>query len=102
MCVGACGPISSNAKTSSSSYTIFDGIFLAAILQNRQSALIQSSCAGTFVETHHHRLNSFTVAQLLAKLVRRVSAGSFADPHAVEQPVGRIVPLDENGRVRSI
>jgi len=29
-----------NAKRSGSSYTIFDGIFFAAILQNKQSALI--------------------------------------------------------------
>src|SRR5882762_5705812 len=40
MCVGACGLMSSNAKTSGSSYTIFEGIFFAEILQNRQSALI--------------------------------------------------------------
>src|SRR5713101_4252922 len=102
MCVGACGPISSKAKTSSSSYTIFDGIFLAPILQNRQSALIHSSSAGAFIQAHDHRREAFAVAKLLAELSRGIFSRNFADPHAVEQAVRRIVGLNENGRVRRI
>src|SRR5713101_9075876 len=102
MCVRACGPMSSNAKTSSSSYTILDGIFLAAILQNRQSALIHPSCAGAFIQAHDHRREAFAVAKLLAELSRGIFSRNFADPHAVEQAVRRIVCLNENRRVRSI
>src|SRR5260370_430269 len=102
MCVGACGPISSNAKTSSSSYTILDGIFFAPILQNRQSALIHSSSASTFIQAHDHRREAFAVAKLLAELPRGIFSRNFADPHAVEQAVRRIICLNENGRVRSI
>src|SRR5260370_34656753 len=101
MCVGACGPISSKAKTSSSSYTILDGIFLAAILQNRQSALIHPSCAGAFIQSHDHRREAFAVAKLLAELPRGIFSRNFADPHAVEQPVRRILLPDENQRGRS-
>src|ERR1700692_2306168 len=96
MCVGACGPISSNANTSSSSYTIFDGIFFPPILQNRQSALIQSSRTRAFIQAHHHRRKTLAAAKLLAKLLRRAFSGNFADPHAIEQAIRRIVPLDEN------
>src|SRR5260370_4840081 len=102
MCVGACGPISAKAKTSSSSSTILDGIFLAAILQNRQSALIHSSCARAFIQAHDHRREAFAVAKLLAELPRGIFSRNFADPHAVEQAVRRIVCLNENRRVRSI
>src|SRR5712692_985998 len=102
MCVGACGPISSNAKTSSSSYTILEGIFFAAILQNRQSALIHSSCGRSFIQTNHHRRKPFTDAKLLPELVRGVFSGNFADTHAIEQAVRRVILLNENGRVRGI
>src|SRR5579859_4574009 len=98
MCVGACGPMSSNANTSSSSYTIFDGIFFAAILQNRQSALIQPSRTRAFVQAHHHRRKSLAATKLLAKLLRRAFSGNFAHAHPVKQSVRRIVPLDENRR----
>src|SRR5438445_3224169 len=40
--VGACGLMSSNTRTCRSSCTIFDGISLRAILQNRQSAMVLS------------------------------------------------------------
>src|SRR5229473_6318387 len=102
MCVGACGPMSSKAKTSSSSYTIFEGIFLAAILQNRQSALIHSSRGAAFIQAHDHRRKPFTAAKLLAELMRRVFSRNSADAHAIKQTVGRIILLDENRRVRSI
>src|SRR5258708_14198495 len=102
MCVGACGPMSSNANTSSSSYTIFDGIFFAAILQNRQSALIQSSCGRAFIQANHHRRKTFPVAKLLPELLRGVFAGHFADAPAVEQAASRCILLNENGRVRNI
>src|SRR6266481_322176 len=102
MCVGACGPMSSNANTSSSSYTIFDGIFFAAILQNRQSALIQSSCGRAFIQAHHHRCKPFPAAKLLPELVRGVFSRHFADTHAIEQAVRRVILLNENRRVRSI
>src|SRR5258708_23709043 len=36
MCVGACGLMSSKAKISGSSYTIFEGIFFAAILRSEE------------------------------------------------------------------
>src|SRR5258706_16447609 len=96
MCVGACGPISSNANTSSSSYTILEGIFFAPILQNRQSVVIHSSRGRAFIQTNHHRRKPFTAAKLLAELVRGVFSGNLANPHAIKQSVRRIVPLNEN------
>src|SRR5258708_3652529 len=102
MCVGACGPMSSNANTSSSSYTIFDGIFFAAILQNRQSALILASGGGTFIEGTNHRRKTVPVAELISEMVRDVYAGHIAETHAVEQVERRVILLNENGRVRNI
>src|SRR5260370_19080919 len=96
MCVGACGPISSNAKTSSSSYTIFDRIFFAEILQNKQSALIHSSCPSAFIPAHDHRRESLTIPDLLTELPRGIFSRNFPDPHAVEQAVPRFLGLNEN------
>src|SRR5712664_3485196 len=96
MCVGACGPMSSNAKTSSSSYTILEGIFFVPILQNKQSALIHPSGGRAFIHTDHHGRKPLTVAKLLAELVCGVLSGNFADTHAIKQTVRRIVLLDEN------
>src|SRR5260370_35646854 len=102
MCVGACGPMSSNANTSSSSYTIFDGIFFAAILQNRQSALIQSSCGRSFIQTNHHRRKPFTVAKLLAEQARGVFSRHFADTHARNPSVRRAILLGAKQGGRAI
>src|SRR5689334_6745452 len=44
-CVGACGSMSLNASTRSSSYTMLDGILRSMILQNRQSAMGDNSSA---------------------------------------------------------
>src|SRR5712675_918871 len=87
MCVGACGPISSNANTSSSSYTILDGIFFAPILQNKQSALIRSSHTRAFVQANYHGLKSFVVAKLLPELLCGALSRHFADAHAIEQSI---------------
>src|SRR5260370_14616146 len=101
MCVGACGPMSSNANTSPSSYTIFDGIFFAAILQNRQSALIQSSCDRAFIQANHPRRKTFPVAKLLPELVSGELAVHFAHAQAVQHAVTRVTVLNAAGRVRS-
>src|SRR5258708_31548608 len=101
MCVGACGPISSNANTSSSSYTILEGIFFAAILQKRQSALIHSSCASSFIQAHHHRREALTIAKLLAELLCRTFSRHLADTHAIEQTAGRIIRMNETRRLRT-
>src|SRR5260370_35891351 len=102
MCVGACGPISSNANTSSSSYTILEGIFFAPILQNKQSALMHSSCGRAFVQTDHHGCKALAIAKLLAELARVVFSGNFAHPHAIKQTVGCSILLHENRRIRTI
>src|SRR5260370_37341268 len=88
MCVGACGPISSNANTSSSSYTNLEGIFFAPILQNKQSALMHSSCGRAFIQADHHGCKALMVAKLLAELARGVFSGDFAHPHAIKQSAG--------------
>src|ERR1700694_5152734 len=59
------------------------------------------SCGCAFVETRNKRSKTFAVVELPAKLVRGVFAGNPADPHAITHSVGRIILLNEYGRVGS-
>src|SRR5260370_23374708 len=60
------------------------------------------SCGRAFVEARNKRSKTFAVVELLAKLVRRVFAGNPADAHAIKHAVGRIILLNENGRVGNV
>src|SRR5580692_6668918 len=54
------------------------------------------------IEANDERRKSLAAAKLFAKLPRRVFSGDFADSHAVESAVRRIVLLNEDRRIGKI
>ena len=100
-CVGACGPISSNAKMSGSSYTIFAGICFAAILQKRQSALIEVVSRTGKLSSRRMTMGTTPSrdAKFFAELFRRFFSGNFSDMYAIESAVPHAVTFDEDGRI---
>src|SRR6266478_8300105 len=61
-----------------------------------------SSCGCAFIQPGHEGRETFACAQLIAELMRAILPGDFANAHAIQHSVGRIILLNEDRRIRSI
>src|SRR5260370_39925046 len=60
-----------------------------------------SSCGRALIQSGHEWRETFAIPELVAELVCAILAGDFPDAHPVQQAVGRIILLNEDGRVGS-